>query len=271
MKIQQETITPKFAELLLAKNTANRRLRYSTVLYYAQQMKAGLWMENTGELIKIASDGIIIDGQHRLKAVIKADVPIAFHVAYDVPHDVFKVIDSGIPRNGADAFSIEGIHYSALLAAGISLYATIKSGASKNYIASQKYQRPTSTELLQIYYERPNFWDTAATLTSGWHTAFSRVLAPSYILALYAIFYDINRHDAFTFMNALCTGENLSNLNSTILLLRNKLTTDRISVKKMDIKHRTTLIIKTWNAFRKGIKWKKLVLDRNNETAIKPI
>ena len=108
-------ITPEMAVELLEKNTINRRVKERVVGQYATEILAGRWRSGTGEVIKIAKDGTILDGQHRLLAVIKADKEIVAHLAYDVSNEVFDVLDTGSPRGAADVFHIEGIHYANVL------------------------------------------------------------------------------------------------------------------------------------------------------------
>ena len=80
-----ETITPQDAERILKESEKafseaeggfkQRNRRRDTVTAYAEDMAAGRWKEN-GETIKFDSEGRLIDGQHRLAAVVKANTPI---------------------------------------------------------------------------------------------------------------------------------------------------------------------------------------------------
>ena len=65
---------------------------------------------------------------------------------------------------------------------------------------------------------------------------------------MYAYLTAIDEDAAFSFMNQLCTGSDIS--NNTIALLRTKLIQDKLSVKKMPQTLKVALIIKAWNNFR---------------------
>lgn len=65
-----ETITPELAADLLSRNMKNRPVSQQRVRKYMAAMVAGKWLLN-GEAIKISIDGRLIDGQHRLKAIIQ--------------------------------------------------------------------------------------------------------------------------------------------------------------------------------------------------------
>jgi hypothetical protein len=60
---------------------------------------------------------VLVDGQHRLAAVIEADVPVEMTVFTEVEPDTFDVLDTGKRRNAADVLAIEGEKSTTLLAA----------------------------------------------------------------------------------------------------------------------------------------------------------
>ncbi len=109
MKAKIMLITPAYAEELLKKNSANRKLKDDRVNFYYQQMKTGLWKEN-GEPIIIDTKGVVKDGQHRLYAVIKAKYSYTCPIIYDVSTDVMDTIDTGSNRSLSDVLSLNGFH-----------------------------------------------------------------------------------------------------------------------------------------------------------------
>lgn len=95
------TVTPELAEFWLKANTRNRHVRKSRVKQYARDMAAGRWLFNT-QGVTFGTDGSLIDGQHRLSAVVLAGVPVTMVVWFNVPPASRSVIDIGVPRNLAD-------------------------------------------------------------------------------------------------------------------------------------------------------------------------
>jgi hypothetical protein len=61
--------------------------------------------------------GVLVDGQHRLAAIIEADLAVEMTVFSDVGPDTFDVLDTGKRRNAADVLAIEGEKSTTLLAA----------------------------------------------------------------------------------------------------------------------------------------------------------
>lgn len=71
MQAKVEIITPGFAKQLLELNPTNRPLSDHTVQRYARDMRGGRWQPN-GQGIILTADGKLLDGQHRLAAIISS-------------------------------------------------------------------------------------------------------------------------------------------------------------------------------------------------------
>jgi hypothetical protein len=97
-----ELITPNLAEALLETNENNRNLRKSVVERYASIMTLGDWLL-TPEPIVIADTGRLLNGQHRLNAVIKSGVNVRMFVVRNVSEQAFSAIDRGVSRTFSDA------------------------------------------------------------------------------------------------------------------------------------------------------------------------
>ena len=100
----QETITPENAKKMLAFNKVNRPISEKTSKAYAEDMKNGRWDTNTTSCIAFDTKGNLVDGQHRLTAVIIAGVPVKMWVSRNVGDHV--VFDSGRNRTLSDFMKI---------------------------------------------------------------------------------------------------------------------------------------------------------------------
>ena len=67
--VENVTITPQVAQMMLEHNTHNRNLTESRAQAYARDMASGNW-RYTGEGIKFGPDGTLLDGQTRLRAIV---------------------------------------------------------------------------------------------------------------------------------------------------------------------------------------------------------
>lgn len=109
MRLRTETITPKRAAEWLARSSGRpqRSLARARVERIAHAISEGQW-QMTHQPIALNKAGEVIDGQHRLAAVVLAGRPIKALVAFDTPNETFDVIDTGSARSTADALKIAG-------------------------------------------------------------------------------------------------------------------------------------------------------------------
>lgn len=73
MTMSYEYITPQKAQVMLKNKAINRTISDGTVESYANDIKSNKWDEKVGSAISFDENGKLIDGQHRLSAIIKAD------------------------------------------------------------------------------------------------------------------------------------------------------------------------------------------------------
>jgi hypothetical protein len=98
-----ETMTPAKAEEILNQcNFGNRKLRLSVVEKYSLMMRRGDW-HLSPEAIVISNTGKLLNGQHRLSAVVKSGVSVRFLTIRGPSDDVFSVLDRGAVRSTSDA------------------------------------------------------------------------------------------------------------------------------------------------------------------------
>lgn len=107
MTVGIEIITPEQAQDILSKNTNNRRMSVPTVEYYRRQISNKQWPSN-GETIKIAVDGTLLDGQHRLTAVSQSGTPVEMLVVRGLPKEAIPTIDTGKVRSPGDHLRVQG-------------------------------------------------------------------------------------------------------------------------------------------------------------------
>jgi hypothetical protein len=108
MKITMETITPEIASEYLALNHAgNRKISKATVKKYAEDMSSGRF-QTTHQGIAFNQNGELVDGQHRLSAIVASGVSLLMVVAHGVStSDVMGLnVDIGMTRSSADIYGL---------------------------------------------------------------------------------------------------------------------------------------------------------------------
>ena len=92
-----ENVTPEMAAKWLGKNDVNRALREHRAAFIARSIADKKWV-TTHQAIAFSRSGRLLDGQHRLRAIIMANESVLIWVARNVPEEAFGVMDSGLPR-----------------------------------------------------------------------------------------------------------------------------------------------------------------------------
>lgn len=243
MRFEKVLITPELAQNWLSFNKHNRSMKEKSVSLLAGEMKAGRWREDTGETIKFDSEGSLLDGQHRLAAIGAAGIPVSMWVAYDVPADSFKVIDSGVKRTATDVFEINGISYHNLLPSVIRLYLTYKEGRI------EAKERLSSQVILEECESRSVFWAECGKNCMRWYSKFRPIQSSTWGF-LGAILVECNNDEAMEFLDALSSGRGVK--HEGINWLRDKFINEAQSAAKTSSYYKIAIIIKMWNSIRSG-------------------
>jgi len=134
IEVSVQTITPEDAKVLLQTNVNNRNLSRRRVIMYANDIKRGMW-KLTGDSIKLAknpktNEVRLIDGQHRLHAIVEAGVPVQTVVATGLDEDAFSVIDRGKTRTYNDVLGMSRIKNANTVASVIRPVIVLEAGMS---------------------------------------------------------------------------------------------------------------------------------------------
>jgi hypothetical protein len=164
METKQVTVTPEMAKLLLKQNSNNRRLTQANVDFLASQIVRGDW-KLTHQGIAVSESGRLLDGQHRLAAVIKAGVPAQMMLTAGLPDDIFDVLDIGRARRASDVLSIAGAKSSKTLASAVKLKMLYERWPEKIWTAD--YAKCSNHEILAGYEASPALWDRVVAIADG--------------------------------------------------------------------------------------------------------
>jgi len=128
-------ISPSLARDLIKLNINNNRTVTKThVKVLSASMKSGTWME-TGEPIIIDKYGRLIDGQHRLFAVIDSGVTVTMDIKYGVDPAAFDVMGGNKPRNLSDVLSTHKIDNAREVVAAYRIYLDLQTTKDTNFVA----------------------------------------------------------------------------------------------------------------------------------------
>lgn len=110
-------ISPETAEWIITnRNGCNRPRSGHNERAYAEAMRQGKWFD-TGDVISVrASDGHVLNGQTRLRAIKLSGIPRVMHFAFGIVDEAFQVMDTHRKRSSADTFSVLGVANPSLIA-----------------------------------------------------------------------------------------------------------------------------------------------------------
>jgi len=132
-------VTPELAQIWLGRNTQNRRLKAAQIAAWAKEMLDGRWQVN-GESIKLAGSlfdpSMLLDGQNRLHAILRAGVPVKTFVVYNLPVHTQLTMDSGSKRTASDNLTINGIKNASVVASVAALSIRFSEGYLNGYGSS---------------------------------------------------------------------------------------------------------------------------------------
>lgn len=146
-----ETITPEMAEKLLTtsqEHVKNRNVADSRVDLLSDQMKSGKWRTN-GEPIIFDEDGYLLDGQHRLWAVVNSKVTIETVITRGVERSTFATIDTGAGRTAGDVLSIVGEANTPILASTLGWLHRYETGKMLWHLKPSGFTSATGLALLR--------------------------------------------------------------------------------------------------------------------------
>lgn len=124
--VEISVVTVAMARAMLKlEHPDNRKPSSSRVKAYASDMKAGRWHRN-GETIKFDRSGRLIDGGHRLRAIVSSGTEIELTI---VTNAESMGIDRGRARSALDARRMNGERVNALYIAALKILYGLRRGA----------------------------------------------------------------------------------------------------------------------------------------------
>jgi hypothetical protein len=217
--VEWVTVEPHDAERWLERNDANRGLRARAVNAYARDMEHGKWML-TGESIKFDRAGNLLDGQHRLSAIVQSGTPQRLLIVSGIDPTVRTVIDTGAVRTSGDALRIAGIGGGNpyALAAAARLLVLWESGRLPTMSSGMRGEdRATHSEVVETVTQRPDLLDAVHEATRD----YQRIGIPPGPQAMCrTVLADVDAADSIVFWESLAgySTEGQNDPRSTLLV-----------------------------------------------------
>lgn len=265
MNYVTEIITPEKAKRYLNSSEGNRPISKAVVNTYADTMLNGNWMLN-GMCIIFDDGGHLLDGHHRLHAVIKAGIPVRFNVCTGVDKNAFVTYDCGRHRNIAQLLAIQGVKNYAVVGSIVVAAERIKR-SGRLYVTNAvcNGRSITNQEKYNLYQcDKEGYDEVAAIITRLMHK--TRVIPGSWSGGL--IYYlthsgGYRMSEVTPFFEAIYDIEEYS--IPVVTMFRNVVIKLSVTGKKIEEQSLWGLLVKAWNHFINGTTPKLLRFSKSVE------
>lgn len=243
-----EEITPEIAAEMLKDNRSNRKLRPTVWRRFMRDMITSSWDMGTG-MIVFDKDGRLIDGQHRLTAVVESGVTIQSVVLRGVESEAQLNIDAGFKRQLKDHLEWRGEVNATTLSAGIRMDWRLIH--NQIFVRNAGYGALSFHESLQHLDDNPGL-RPACTLS---HTIKSKLgIPPAAAVTFIHRIRLVDTMEATRFLDEITSGESMAKGQATYatrtwcLNKRNRAATGQ----KPSSDLYAAVLIKGWNAWVTG-------------------
>lgn len=236
------TLTPGLAGHLIRNNPDNRAFRPVKVKHFARDMKAGRWPLN-GETIIVAKTGELNDGQHRLQAIIDANVCVQATIHFGVERATRTTVDQGSARGAGAYLRMDGLPY-AEVAAGVARHILAFEDTDGAHLGTGK--QFTASEVADRARRDAGIMDAINATAAFAHDAQPFGLTHSMLAFAYYIFSREDEAEAIELLEQIAKGENIR-AGHPAYVLRSKLLNN-----KYNRDDKIELLFRTWNFYRNG-------------------
>lgn len=237
-----ETITPQMAKKWLEKNPNNRNLSQRSLNHYIRQIEEGQWVTN-GDAIRFQDNDNLMDGQHRLEAIVHTGKPMKCLIVRGLPKEAMPTIDTGRGRTVADHLKLQhkyNVNSYTATAAAIGIIWRFRNGI---YVDTK--ERLTPAEAIAFIEQNPGILKSAELNANK---DLTRILMPSISISTHYLFSRIDKFKCQEFFDRLTAGHDLGK-TSPILKLRTEMLGMRSSEKRRGAINQRTFLYYTISAF----------------------
>lgn len=253
LTVTLERVTPEIASDFLAANTHNRNCSPLRVRLLATDIIKDNWVVN-GDALRFDDAGNLIDGQHRLNAVVLANKAIDTMVIRGLDPETFSTMDTGKARNAGDALSVVGVDYPSVTA-----------GVFRMFVASDRLSpdwdgelgrrgQLSNLEALALAEDFPEIAEGVARMHKPDRARTRKLLSPTAACFAYFAMNSIDHDDAEQFFTWLEYGEDMKRDNpvATLRYKLGELAAQRQDRGKEYKRKVMALVFKAWNLVRDG-------------------
>lgn len=221
--VEYVEVTPDLAREWLENSRRNRKLSQRRIDLYASAMQRGDWLPND-QGISFNEQGQLMNGQHRLNAVIKANLPIPMLVVSNIPDRSQLVMDQNLKRTPHDQVALrEGWEVTPMHIAVAKCMITSVGGPA----IKQREIIRADLQLMDRYYVKHHKAVEFAVAQFNWRATIKGVTIAPVIAPVARAYYSTEPHKLARFSEVVATGMADSSGDAPAIVLRNWLLAQR--------------------------------------------
>jgi hypothetical protein len=249
-----EEITPALAGEWLELNKNNRTMKEGKIDAFARDMKSGNF-QTTHQGVAFNDQGELIDGQHRLMAIIRSNTPVVMQVTRGLPDEIKPTIDTGTKRSVADTLRIQGYENRAVLGAVARMAMLYEQETPIGMYA----RAATVPEVVDFIHQHEERLIKATRLAT--HARPHIPAQPTVVGTAYDIFVAIDEEQANLFFDDII-GLRLGGEGDPRVTLVRRLGNIQKDRERISPPLVLSMFIRAWNAWRTGQTLKSMPVDR---------
>lgn len=261
-------VGPGLARELLSRNTHNRPEKGRSIDQYARSMDDDRW--RPAQPILISECGTLLDGQNRLKAIVKSGATVPLIIIRGFPLATQRVLDDGAKRSTSDELHLANVPNASEVAAALRWcwrYDQHVRGRDSKAI-------PSRAELLAMYEREPTVRE-AVRVARGLRNA-GVGFAMGVLAGVIHRCFTVDPEEAAAFFESLRSGAELEP-RDPVYVLRSLMVRQMAlpTERRWRTDETAALIIKAFNKWREGgpityLKWTRGGVKREDFPKINP-
>ena len=204
MYSKTELVTPGMAKALLMTNPRNRSIKRSSVAKLEEDIKNGRW-EVTHQGIALDENGVLIDGHHRLTAIVNTNTACMIYVTYNAVASA--KLDNGTPRSDKDALYMAGTIEKGTIEYSIYTFPIITYAVFRKH-GKKMVESLTSDAKHELYIKYKQYFDPVVNLANKFTKTGTKIRSSSVLYTMACALKDGISIDIVTdWFTILATGD----------------------------------------------------------------
>lgn len=234
----------------------------------------GFWHFD-GAPIRFSDDGTLLDGQHRLHAIIQSNTTLDMLVVRGLKNETQATMDIGSVRQACNFFQMNGVKNATIVASMARGYISMKNNINSFYVDKRHksggiYLRGSATngrmvtvmEIVEEYNSNSAIYNEIATFSNTLSKKSYSLMAPS---PIGTIMYYIHTEKNYDIMYLVAFFREVLGITNTTnpscrLLYDRLMKTKNDKSYTLGTKEITALFVKVFNCYVDNIELKKLIL-----------